>query len=158
MASIPTPTSSSVRARAMTPVRAVDDFSDVPSPSLPSTSTWEVFPIDHNSPKQLAVMGDFNVQRQCQTCLATFQTNDALRAHLKAYWVSTIQDVALRPNPLRVQRRCIAIFLPENCAARVYCTSGQEGEGRDPGQVGIVYYINRKISALYHVLFACPLR
>ncbi|KAK0751016.1 hypothetical protein B0T18DRAFT_61048 [Schizothecium vesticola] len=39
MASIPTPTSSSVRARAMTPVPAVDDFSDVPPPSLPSTST-----------------------------------------------------------------------------------------------------------------------
>ncbi|KAK2005933.1 hypothetical protein LZ32DRAFT_117732 [Colletotrichum eremochloae] len=31
--------------------------------------------------------GDLNVQRQCQTCLATFSTPDKLQAHLEAYRV-----------------------------------------------------------------------
>lgn len=31
---------------------------------------------------------DINVQRQCQTCLASFPTNEILRAHLDAYKVS----------------------------------------------------------------------
>ncbi|KAL7626478.1 hypothetical protein AAE478_003250 [Parahypoxylon ruwenzoriense] len=46
---------------------------------------------------------DFSVQRQCQTCLAAFPTNEALRQHLEVYRVSTLQHQVPTADLLGVQ-------------------------------------------------------